>query len=354
MDDKLQGRRIMLIGGAGFIGHHLALRLRSAGAEVTILDGLQVNNLLAFADTSAAGEDDGYLAILHERLQVLRAAGVVLHVVDAREAEAVREQVRTFGPQAVVHLAGISHAVQSDRDPAAAFDHTLRTVQCALDASRGIAERFVFFSSSMVYGHFDGETVDEAAPCDPLGIYGTLKLAGEGLVRAYQRICDLPFTIIRPSALYGERCVSRRIIQIFVESALRGRPLRITGDGSDRLDFTYIDDLIDGIVSVLTHSNAINETFNLTHGAGRSIAELAALVSAAFPGIAIERDPRPRLMPRRGTLVVDKARSLIGYAPKWPLELGLPRYVDWYRTFLASSGVTPAEVVRAARAVVRT
>ncbi len=102
----------------------------------------------------------------------------------------------------------------------------------------------------MVYGNFEGEAVKEDRRCEPMGIYGALKYAGEKLVIAYNQVFDLPYTIVRPSALYGERCVSRRVGQAFIENALRGKDLVINGDGTDALDFTYIGDLIQGVMLI--------------------------------------------------------------------------------------------------------
>src|SRR3989338_375913 len=104
----------------------------------------------------------------------------------------------------------------------------------------------------MVYGDFDSETVTEESPCNPIGIYGALKYAGEKIVIAYNQVFGLPYTILRPSALYGQRCVSRRVGQIFIENALQGLDVAINGDGADQLDFTFIDDLVGGVVKVLT------------------------------------------------------------------------------------------------------
>ena len=92
-------------------------------------------------------------------------------------------------------------------------------------------EHFIFFSSSMVYGHFKEPEVSETTVCEPLGIYGALKYGGEKLVIAYNQVFDLPYTIIRPSALYGERCVSRRVGQIFIENALTTGEITLSGDG---------------------------------------------------------------------------------------------------------------------------
>ena len=88
----------------------------------------------------------------------------------------------------------------------------------------------------MIYGNFPGGFVTEETPCDPIGIYGALKFGGEKLVIAYNQVFDLPYTIIRPSALYGMRCVSRRVGQIFIENALTGQDIKIGGEGNDRSD----------------------------------------------------------------------------------------------------------------------
>jgi nucleoside-diphosphate-sugar epimerase len=163
-----------------------------------------------------------------------------------------------------------------------------------------------------------------------MGIYGALKLSGERIVIAYNQVFNLPYTIIRPSALYGERCVSRRVGQVFIENAMRGLPLRMDGDGSDRLDFTYVQDLVQGVCLAIEKPEARNQTFNITHGNGRSIRELANVMKQHFPGISIESIERDRLMPERGTLDVSKAKRLLGYQPKFPIEQGFSRYIDWY------------------------
>ena len=165
-----------------------------------------------------------------------------------------------------------------------------------------------------------------------LGIYGALKYAGEKMVIAYNQVFGLPYTIVRPSALYGERCVSRRVGQIFIENALQGLEISINGDGSERLDFTYIGDLVSGIVCVLEHDNARNQTFNLTYGQSRSTAEMADILRQHFPEARIKYLPKDRLTPSRGTLSVEKARRLIGYEPQCPLETGFVDYIDWYKS----------------------
>ncbi|OIQ50064.1 dTDP-glucose 4,6-dehydratase [Pseudodesulfovibrio hydrargyri] len=327
---EIKGRRIALIGGAGFIGHHLALRLKELGADVTIFDSLQVNNLLKFA----ASTDENapfYLSMLVNRLNLLKAAGIPLIVQDARQYNELSMKLSNFAPQTVVHLAAVAHANVSNKDPYSTFDHSLRTLENSLDWARSQAEHFIYLSSSMIYGHFPGGYVTEETPCEPLGIYAALKFSAEKMILSYNQAFDLPYTIIRPSALYGERCVSRRVGQIFIEKAMSQQDISIHGDGSDRLDFTYIKDFVQGVIRAIQNEAAKGETFNLTYGEGRSLMDLANIVSQHFPACNVQYLPKDKLTPDRGTLSVDKARELIGYAPEYPLEKGFVEYIGWYK-----------------------
>ena len=335
----LKDKRILLIGGAGFIGHNLAVKLKEQGADVQIIDGLQVNNLLSFASSADnVPNRELYLHLINERLNLLRENKIPMHVIDARDYHSLCRITEQFNPNIVVHLAAISHAKRANKDPFSTFDHNLRTLENALDATRERVEQFIYLSSSMVYGNFKEPTVTEDMHCEPLGIYGALKFAGEKLVIAYNQVFDLPFTIIRPSALYGERCVSRRVGQIFIENAVRGLGISIDGDGSDRLDFTYIDDFVHGVVQSIKSPKAINEIFNITYGSSRSISDMVEILKKHFPDLSVTSNPRDRLMPFRGTLSVDKAKELIGYDPQWPLEKGFVEYIKWYRTLFENGG----------------
>ena len=341
MTTELQGKRVVLIGGAGFIGHNLALTLAQRGAKVDIIDGLQVNNLVSYASGNRNLKNrDLYLQIINLRLDMLREAEIDIHVQDARDYHALSRILTQIKPQVIVHLAAIAHAGTSNKDPYTTFDHSLRTLENALDWARVDIEQFIFFSSSMAYGNFLTEQVDEEHPLNPIGIYGALKVAGEKMVIAYQQVFDMPYTIIRPSALYGPGCVSRRVGQIFIESALSGGTLRVDGDGSEKLDFTYIEDLVDGVCLAIEHPAARNQIFNMTFGSARRIQDMVDIVKERFPDIRVERVERDKLMPFRGTLSVDKAKQMLGYAPKNPLEVGLPKYINWYRSL--DYYVTPA------------
>ncbi len=337
-NQKIEGKKIALIGGAGFIGHNLAIHLQSLGANVTIIDGMQVNNLLSLVDNiDNLPYPDLSRAIINERTKLLKTAKTKIRVQDARDYHILSGLLNEINPNIIIQLAAVSHANRSNKDPYSTFDHSFRTLENSLDWSRSKdsnVEQFIFFSSSMVYGNFKGDQVDENNHCEPLGIYGALKYGSEKIVIGYNQTFDLPYTIIRPSALYGERCISRRVGQIFIENSIMGKEIVMSDEGRESLDFTYINDLVDGVTKCIGNKNALNQIFNLTYGKACSIANMSEIIRDHFPNIKIRNIERDKLMPKRGTLNVDKAKDLIGYNPSWPLEKGYPQYIDWYKNFI--------------------
>lgn len=332
---SLKGKKIAILGGAGFIGHHMALAYTAAGAEVSIVDGLQVNNFLNF---SASDIDNvhkvKYRSMLNERIDILHQHDINLVIQDIRDYHALARTLDAIVPDTIIHLSAVAHANKSNKDPHSTFDHSLRTLENSLDCARSLKiGHFIYFSSSMVYGHFPQASVDETTVCEPLGIYGALKFAGEKMVIAYNQVFDMPYTIVRPSALYGPRCVSRRVGQIFIENAISGQEIVINGDGSDRLDFTYIKDLVHGVECIMKSPKSHNQVFNLTYGDSRSLAQMAEIIKEHFPDSKVKYLPKDKLTPDRGTLCVDKAKDLIGYKPSYPIEKGYVEYIDWYKSF---------------------
>ena len=325
-------KKICIVGGAGFIGHNLAIQLRSAGHEVTCCDSLMVNNLI-----SIIGNHDNLkfkklnTKIINSRLELLEENDIELKILDARNYHVVSQLIDSLKPDVIIHLAAVSHSNRSNKDPYSTFDHSFRTLENVLDASRGKIERLIYFSSSMVYGNFTKSEVEESDQCDPIGIYGTLKYCGEKIIKAYNQVFDLPYTIIRPSALYGERCVSRRVGQIFIENAINDQEIKIGGDGEEKLDFTYIKDLCDGVQLAIAKKEAINEVFNLTYGNAKTINNLRDILIDYFPKAKITYEKRDKLMPKRGKLSINKAKNLLGYRPTFPIEKAYPEYIKWYK-----------------------
>jgi nucleoside-diphosphate-sugar epimerase len=327
-------KKIIIIGGAGFIGHNLAIKLKENNFDVSIIDGLEVNNL-----TSVIGNYDNLpypllsKKIIDSRLDLLSGKKIPLFVQDARNYHSLSHIISKIKPEVIIHLAAVSHAVRSNKNPYNTFDHSLRTLENALDAARDNVKHFIFLSSSMVYGNFKTQEVNEESVCEPIGIYGALKYAAEKIIIAYNQVFNLSYTILRPSALYGERCISRRVGQIFIENALFEKELSINGDGKEKLDFTYIEDLTDGILNIINNKNSINQIFNLTYGEGREINEMIDILKESFPKLKVKKVDRDNLMPYRGTLSMNKAKSLLSLKSNWKLEKGYKRYIEWYVNF---------------------
>ena len=327
-------KKIAIIGGAGFIGHNLAIKLKENNFDVSIIDGLEVNNL-----TSVIGNYDNLpypllsKKIIENRLDLLSEKKITLYVQDARDYHALSHIIAKIKPEIIIHLAAVSHSVRSNKNPYSTFDHSLRTLENALDASRDNIKHFIFLSSSMVYGNFKTPEVTEDSLCEPIGIYGALKYAAEKIIIAYNQVFGLPYTILRPSALYGERCISRRVGQIFIENALFDKELLINGDGKEKLDFTYIEDLTDGILNIIGNKKSINQIFNLTYGEGREINQMIEILKESFPKLKVKKVERDNLMPYRGTLSMNKAKSLLNLKSNWQLEKGYRKYINWYINF---------------------
>jgi nucleoside-diphosphate-sugar epimerase len=328
-------KKALLIGGAGFIGHHLALALKQDGFDVAVIDGLEVNNLISLQDTrSNFVNRTFYVKVLEERLSLLRQAGVPVYVEDARDYIRLSRVVNEYKPDVIYLLAAVAHASRANKDPYSTFDHSFRTLENTLDITRSLDNKpqLVFFSSSMVYGDFMTQSPNEDTNCDPKNIYGSLKFGGEKLARAYSNVFDFPVTIVRPSALYGPRCISRRVLQVFIENALRGQDLIIKGDGQESLDFTYIDDLISGLKALTLNEKSYGEIFNITRGKAQKLIDAAQIIRGEFPKVSVSFESRDALNPERGTLDISKAKSLLGYAPTHDLKEGLKKYVEWYKS----------------------
>ena len=332
----MKKKNILLVGGCGFIGHNLALKLKKRGHNPIIVDSLSINNIHS-KDNNEVKNQKLYKLILNSRIDLFKSNNIDLKIQDARNYHEISKLYDEINPDIIIHLAAVSHANRSNKDPHTTFDNSLRTLENTLDFAKSKKTHVIYMSSSMVYGDFESKEVNEESNCKPIGIYGTLKYAGELMIKSYNQVFDLPYTIIRPSALYGERCVSRRVGQIFIENAIQGLDININGNGEDKLDFTYIEDLINGISDCCEKDKAINETFNLTYGNAKKINELIEVLKIEFPKVKIIYKEREKFMPERGTLSMQKAGRLLDYKPEWPIEKGYKKYIKWYLDFYKSN-----------------
>ncbi|MAV94394.1 NAD(P)-dependent oxidoreductase [Pseudomonadota bacterium] len=342
-------KKVILLGGAGFIGHHLALSYVAKGFDVVICDSFQVNNLVTMLDSEHnVHEPKLYREILDERLSLLSKAAVKLKVTDLRSKHEIKEIFDQEEPDIVVLLAAVAHASRSDKDPDLAFDNGIIPLQNTLEAIRERAKiRFVYMSTSTIYGHFKKDIVDESDSVNPFGVYATYKFIGEKMVMCYGEKFNLDYSIIRPSALYGERCISRRVSQIFIESAIANRELIVSADEDEKLDFTYIQDLVDAIVAVSDSPKGSQETFNITFGNARPIYMLTEILKDYFPKLQITKTKRNEFLPKRGTLSNKKLIDLIGYKPQFELEIGYRKYIEWYIDFVKSKDIYLSKIPQA-------
>ena len=320
-------KKILITGGAGFIGYFLTKNLLAKGHEVIIYD--------AFLNYIPPLKSH-YPYYLEYRLRDLQDKASIVRG-DIRHRGELVKTLKEFRPEIIIHLAAIPVATVSDQHSEDATQINLGGTATILEAIRamGFVKRFVYASSSFVYGNFIRDSADENHPTSPIDVYGATKLSGEILTKGFGRRFGIEYVIVRPSAVYGPTDANRRVTQIFVEKALRGEPLTLYNGGQDRVDFTYIDDVVQGFSLAALQPEARNETFNITHGEGKSAEELANILKKLVPGTKTIIEESTEIRPKRGTLDISKAKKILGYQPQYPLEEGMKKYVE----FIKSTGL---------------
>jgi nucleoside-diphosphate-sugar epimerase len=317
---------VLITGGAGFIGSYIARELLAKGEEVVLYD--------AFIQYVSPLENQ-YCTHLKERFKGIEDKITIIRG-DIRNKNELRRTILKYKPECIIHLAALPLADLADTHSEEALESILHGTVNLLDILRDarFVKRFVYASSSMIYGDFLFHPADEEHPKNPKDIYGGTKLAGEILVQSYGRRYEIEYVIVRPSAVYGPTDVNRRVSQIFVENALRGEKLVLHNGGYSRLDFTYVKDLAQGFVLATYKPEAKNEVFNITRGEGRSLREYAQILQDLLPGVTIIEQPATVFRPERGALDITKARKLLGYEPQYSLEEGLREYVEYFKKII--------------------
>lgn len=313
----VNGKKILITGGAGFIGTNLCERLAPHN-EVVVLDNLHRDALT--------------------QTGLLAAGKVKLVQGDVTDYACMREAVK--GMDLVVHMAGIAGVDTVLRMPVRTMEVSLLGTMNALRAvqDEGHCERFIDFSTSEVFGRYaynvqEGDQTSLGAVGEARWTYAVSKLATEHLALSYHKQHGVPACSIRPFNIYGPRQVGEGAVHHFVTRALRGEELLIHNDGSQIRSWCYIDDIIDGIELCLTRPEAVGQAFNIgnprstltIYNLAREVVRLCSSRSSIkhipWDGVDVElRIP-----------AIDKARKLLGYEPKVDLEEGLLRTVLWYR-----------------------
>jgi nucleoside-diphosphate-sugar epimerase len=194
-------------------------------------------------------------------------------------------------------------------------------------AKKHRVDRVVYISSSMVYGDFEDQVLEDDE-CNPIGQYGIMKLTGEDIVKDYHRRGAFDYAVIRPSAVYGPLDVEDRVVAKFMLTAMRGGVLHVNGAG-ETLDFTYVDDAADGVVAAATRITSANKTYNITKSHSVSLLEAAEMIVKIVGRGTIECRDKDADFPSRGALNIDRARTILGYDPKIDVEEGFQNYYKW-------------------------
>ena len=308
---------VLLTGGAGFIGSHLAERLLARGDRLTVLDDFN-----DFYDP----------AVKHRNMAGFRGR-VDLVTGDIGDAGLV---ARVFGAtrfDAVIHLAARAGVRPSLRDPLLYTMVNVVGTQILLEQARlrGVG-KFVFASSSSVYGVNAKVPFAESDPLTgPISPYAATKLAGEAMGHVYHHLYGLDLVCLRFFTVYGPRQRPDLAIHKFARAILAGQPVELYGDGSSRRDYTYIEDILDGIVAALDRRLGF-EIINLGGSQTTSLRELVELLARATggqPQIVWQPD-QPGDVPVTYA-DVGKAERLLGYRPRVGIAEGIDRFVAWLR-----------------------
>jgi UDP-glucuronate 4-epimerase len=309
--------RILVTGGAGFIGSHLVEKLLAVGHEVVILDDFN-----DFYDPQ----------IKHANIADFAKHVTVCHV-DLRDSDSVRTVFRREKIDLIAHLAARAGVRPSIQHPRLYYDTNVIGTLHLLEAARvtGV-ERFIFASSSSVYGA--SKTIpfsEEQHLTQTLSPYGATKIGGEFLCSTYSHLYQMRVVALRYFTVYGPRQRPDLAIHQFTRRIYAGQPIDQFGDGTTRRDYTYIDDIIQGTMAALDYDGPLYDLFNLGESQTIPLKDLISAIENALGKKAkIDELPeQPGDMPLTYA-DISKARKLLGYNPKTKLSEGLPRFVDWF------------------------
>jgi UDP-glucuronate 4-epimerase len=316
--------RILLTGGAGFIGSHVAETLLRRGPKLTIVDSL----------------DDFYSPVAKRaNLEEVRKAGdFEFHESDLRDFEGLREAMLKFRPDTVVHLAARAGVRPSIEQPRLYEQVNVGGTVNLLELSREVGvERFVFGSSSSVYGITNRVPFVEDDPClRPISPYAATKLAGEFLCHTYAHLYGFSVVCLRFFTVYGPRQRPDLAIRKFTSLMESNKPIPVFGDGSAGRDHTYVDDIVAGVVAALDYQFPSGATpfdvFNLGNSHPVSLTELIETLERVTGRTAVRE--KKALQPGDVPITwanTDKATRMLGYRPATSLEEGLRKFVEWFR-----------------------
>jgi len=310
--------RIVVTGGLGLIGHIVVKKLEQQGHEIAVVDTRTNYGIIPQNEIN-------YL--ISERLKIIKTDR--LYTINITDINGIDWLFEKHKPELVIHLASFPRQKVVNANPCLGS----RTMSEGLlnlleNCKKHKVQRFFYASSSMVYGDFQ-DYVTENAVCRPQGQYGIMKLAGEWLVKDYQKH-DIDYTIFRPSAVYGPLDVEDRVISKFLLTAMRGGVLKVNGV-NETLDFTYVDDAANGIVDAVQIESTKNKIYNITKSHSKTLLSAAELAVKLVGKGTIEVRDKDADFPSRGALDITAARQDFNFNPKVDIEEGFEIYYDWIK-----------------------
>jgi nucleoside-diphosphate-sugar epimerase len=310
--------KFLVTGGLGLIGHNVVQRLQAKEHKVIVVDTKTTYGIIPQAEID-------YL--MSERMKKI-APDTKIYPYDITNAKDIEFVIAEHKPEVVIHMASFPRQKVVNANPAWGARVMMEGLIniCESAKSHGV-ERVVYISSSMVYGDFEDQVLEDD-DCNPIGQYGIMKLCGEDIVKDYHRKGAFDYAIIRPSAVYGPLDVEDRVVAKFMLAAMRGDTLRVNGAG-ETLDFTYVDDAADGIVAAATRIMSRNNTYNITKSHSVSLLEAAEKIVALVGRGTVEVRDKDADFPSRGALNIDRARTILGYDPKVDVDEGFENYYNW-------------------------
>jgi UDP-glucose 4-epimerase len=293
--------KVLVTGGAGFIGSHVVDKLRAAGHEPRILDLIPSPYHM---DVETVLGDLGDTAVVEQALENV---------------------------DAVLHLAAVADVDQVAKNPTLTDQVNTRGTQVLLEGARQAdVKRFVYASTIWVYGDAAGpEALDEDTPLDlPKHFYTATKIAGEMYTASYGELYDLEWTILRFGIPYGPRARPAAVVPAFTAKALAGQPLLIAGDGTQSRRFVYVEDLAEGVVASLV-PKAANRIYNLVGRENTSVRAIARAVRDVVGDVPIEHIEGRAGDLRGGNISGERAATELGWEPRTAFADGVRRYVEW-------------------------
>jgi len=309
--------KVLITGGHGFIGCHIVNNLNAKGHKVCVVDN--------YTDYKCYDKKE-YKRVLKQRILHANAATFIGNIFNSEDP------FKYFQPDIVIHLASCPNARMLlrnvEQETKTAVEGTLKILQLCVKYK---VKRIVFASSSMVYGDFMSDAPNELHLTNPKTLYGSYKLAGEQMIKTFNKDYGLEYCILRPSAIYGTRDMIIRVISQMAKSMFEKGEITITGDKS-KLDFTYVTEVAEAFVQGALHKGATNMIFNCSRGRGRSIVEAANLVKDYMGNkCKLNIKESDSFYPSRDTLNSTRLKILTGWKPKIDIEEGIKKYVEWFK-----------------------